>query len=569
MEGIKLKQEDFFTRIENDALGEGSNVKYVIDFPIVFELDDITWQFRKINSVIFKEKVAFRNVEINSGVQFQNCKFEKGIVFDKVRSINFDFNQNRENSSICFKSCEANFVSLENWCNLDRKFSFIDNCKIQKIIVNELRINNEGLKIRNSEIGNLDISKSIFDINISNSKFVEPFRVEGLNGNVTLFSNEFYNWVSFWNLQVLNSFILNKNLFKESFNIEGSRIRSMSIIGDVFEKKAKLENRDLTTNNLESSLDKLYVSEVKCSEGFYFLGLSQKINELKIPLTPESSGLLKFEAWDVDNAILTGVNQNLKLLFSRINFKFFMINDFTNYSDISFHKCKGFGECTLNLTNADLGSTKFNEFEFNTFKEIRADNVILDKINPTSCNWFDDTVLTIIDDTQSKEIKLKRKREVYRQLKQALKNNGNQIDSLSFQSREFSAYREQLKIANGKSRGDKIIMWVSQSNDFGLNWVKPVWIVFFVTLLFYLVLLPVISNEIEYGISLTDWSTIWSAFTSSSKSFWLLFNPIRKIDDVYGQNVTGLIYCLDLLHKIFLGVMIFQIIKAFRKYVSS
>ena len=72
-----------------------------------------------------------------------------------------------------------------------------------------------------------------------------------------------------------------------------------------------------------------------------------------------------------------------------------MINDFTNYSDISFDKCNGYGDCTLNLSNCDLGSTKFNEFDFNSFLEIRIDNISIDKINPTSSNWFKDEVIKI------------------------------------------------------------------------------------------------------------------------------------------------------------------------------
>lgn len=566
MTSIAINSENFFKSLEEDRFND---IQISTNFEVTIDSTIVTWHHRIIKNVVFKEKVVIRDCEINSGIKFTNCKFEKGIVFHNVKSTNYNSTYNPNNESVCFENSEATFIVFESNCFLDRSLTFKKECKIEKLYITNFENRNAGISIRNSIFNDVIISESKTEINFSNSIFQKSTRFELIIGDVTFVKNEFQEDIMIWNLECPYGLTLNYNLFKDRFEVDASRIKQLNIFGDTFSKKSKYDNTDTTNRITNTYLKKIHITEAIFIEGFEFNGTGKVLEKLEIPLIPASSGLLKFENWNIDNTILSGVNQNLKLLFIRINFKLFEIKDFTNYSDISFHKCKGVSNSELNLVNADLGSTKFNEFEFDTFKEIKVDNVVLDKINPTSCNWFEDKVLTIIDDTQSKEIQLKRKREVYRQLKQALKNNGNQIDSLNFQSREFSAYRKQLKIAKGKSRGDKIIMWVSQSNDFGLNWLKPAKIVFFATLFLYIILLPVISNQIEYGISLTDWSTTLSAFTSNSKSFWLLFNPIRKIDDVYGQNISGLIYFLDLLHKIFLGVMIFQIIKAFRKYVSN
>lgn len=188
-----------------------------------------------------------------------------------------------------------------------------------------------------------------------------------------------------------------------------------------------------------------------------------------------------------------------------------------------------------------------------------------------SCNWFKDDVLKIGDGTQTKESEFKRKREVYRQIKQSLKNNGNQIDSLIFQGRELLAYRYELKNSKNYKLSDRIIMSVSWSNSFGLNWIRPVVIVIGITLLIYIILLPCISSKITYTISLTreNFENTWVAFFHNLKFFWQLFNPIRKMNDICGKADSGWIYFLDLIHRIFLGIMIFQIIKAFRKHVSN
>lgn len=249
------------------------------------------------------------------------------------------------------------------------------------------------------------------------------------------------------------------------------------------------------------------------------------------------------------------------------------INDFTNYSDISFDRCRGNGdEAILNLINSDLGSTRFNEFNLKSFKVLRLNNVSVDKIRPSNVNWFDDNQVEIEIHEQSESEKAKRKREIYRQLKQALKNHGNQIDSLIFQARELRCLRDELKNSKKYNWGERIIMTISQSNDYGLNWIKPVGIVFLVTFFLYIIILSGISDKILFSISFDkeDLIQTWEVFTNNFKTLWNLFNPVRRFDLTYGETIqSDWIYFLDLLHRIFLGIMIFQIIKAFRKYVTN
>lgn len=570
MSGTPLSKKDFYDSLKYDALS-GSNI-IIVDFEVVIDNSIIDWHFREIKNVVFQEKVAVRDVDINSGLFFVDCEFKKGIVFHKVVSTNYNSTYNSQNSSLLFSNCIASTIIFTIDCFFERSITIDNNCRIlEKIVLKKTKIVNAGFSIKNSTVNYIDISNSEFDINFSNSTFLKPLRIDSLKGNVALISNEFSRWLRFWNIECNFSFTLNKNTFKDKFNIEGSRIKNLSIHGDVFEKKAELENRDLSGNNLETYLNQIYITEAKFIEGFDFNGLGKSIEKITLPITPEFAGVLKFVGWEVDHIYLSGINQNLKLLFKSMAFRFFMINDFTNYSDISYDKCKGYADCTLNLSDCDLGTTKFNEFEFDSFIQIRIDNATLDKIKPTSSNWFKNEALKIGNGTQTKQEEFKRKREIYRQIKQALKNNGNQIDSLIFQAREMSSYRNELKNSKKYKWTDRIVMTVSRSNDYGLNWGKPVIIVLAVTFIIYVILLPYLSNKIAYSLSFTleDFKNTEDAFYSNLKTFWQLFNPIRKMDDTFGKVDSGWIYCLDLLHRIFLGIMIFQIIKAFRKYVTN
>jgi hypothetical protein len=570
MSGTILPKKDFYNSLKQDALGD---MKIIIDFEVILDNSVIDWHFREIKNVVFNERVVVRDVEINSGLFFIDCEFKNGIVFHKVLSTNYSSTYNPNNCSVLFNNCIATEIRFETNCYFERSITIKNNCRIlEKIDVKLTKIVNAGFSIKESIINYIDISDCEFDVNFSKSSFLKPLKINSLNGNVTLISNEFSEWLRFWNVECNFSFTLNKNTFKDKFYIEGSRIKNLAIHGDVFNKKGEFENRDLSQNSLETYLNEIYITEAKFTEGFDFNGLGKSIEKITLPVTPEFVGVLKFVGWEVDHTYISGINQNLKLLFKNMSFRFFVINDFTNYGDISYDKCKGYGDSTLNLSNCDLGSTKFNEFAFNSFIKIRIDNATLDKIKLTSSSWFEDEALEIGDGTQIKQDQFKRKREVYRQIKQALKSNGNQIDSLTFQAREMSSYRNELKNSKKYKIADRIVMTVSQSNDYGLNWEKTVGIVFLGTFIFYLIILPSISDTIGYTIAkdYSDLNTTWGNFTNNSKLFWQLFNPIRQIKLTYGENVeSGWIYFLDLMHRIFLGIMFFQIIKAFRKYVSN
>lgn len=563
-----ITEIEFYLFLKNDTLRNN----YIVTFEVRIDNALISWHYRKFQNIIFHERVIIVDAELNSGMSFENCEFRKGIIFHNSKSTNYNSTYNSNNSSILFSNCNGSSLIFENECLFDRSITIKDNCKFEKIALNSTKILNLGLSIKDSSVDYVDIFNSELNVNLSNSIFFKRLRFETLLGSISFISNQFKGWLKFWNIECRSSFTLNNNKLEDTFDIEGSRINGLFIHGDTFDKKATLENRDVTGNNSEAFLNEIYITEANFTEGFYCNGLGKSIKKITLPLTPTFQGLLKFEGWKADTILISGINQNLKLLFKRMFFRFFMINDFTNYSDISFDKCKGYGDCTLNLSDSDLGATKFNEFAFDSFKAIRIDNATLDRIKPTSNTWFNDEVLQIGNGTQTKQEEFKSKREIYRQIKQALKSNGNQIDSLIFQSKELAAFRGELKNSKKYNWTDRIVMSVSQSNDYGLNWGKPVLIVLGITLLLYLILLPYLSDKIAYSISfkIEDCENTWNAFSSNLNVFWQLFNPIRQIKVTYGKNVTsGWIYFIDLFHRIFLGIMIFQIVKAFRKFVSS
>lgn len=225
----------------------------------------------------------------------------------------------------------------------------------------------------------------------------------------------------------------------------------------------------------------------------------------------------------------------------------------------------------LNLINCDLGSARFNEFDLASFDSIKIDNVLLDRIKASNVKWFDNDKLEI-GSNPSEQDKQRGIREVSRQLKHAQSSSGNQIDSLLFKAREMEAYRNELKTSGKNYKcSDKVIMTVSRTNNFGLSWWKPTWIIFLITLGFYLIMLPIFSTELNYTFpsSLKDVGNTFSEWINNLDVFWQLFNPARKFTSVYGEINSGWLQFLDLIQRIILGVFIYQIIKGFRRLTTK
>ena len=274
MTTVAITSENFFKYLEQDRF---SDIQISTDFEVTIDSNVITWHHKVIKNVIFKKKVVIRDCEINSGIKFTNCKFEKGVVFHNVKSTNYNSTYNPSNESVCFENSVATLIAFEKKCFLDRSLTFKEECKIEKLEITDFENRNAGIIIKNSNINYLTISHSKTEINLAYSVFQKSTRFESILGDVSFVKNEFIEDIMIWNLECPHRFTLNYNQFKDNFEIEGSRINTLTFIGDKFEKKSKFENRNLSGNNLETYLNKLYISEAEFIEGFEFNGLGKDI----------------------------------------------------------------------------------------------------------------------------------------------------------------------------------------------------------------------------------------------------------------------------------------------------
>ncbi|MFD2827104.1 hypothetical protein ACFSYG_11515 [Leeuwenhoekiella polynyae] len=572
--GTYLDIKTFFEYTDTQAF---SDKKYHVADQVLINSKNLTWESAAISNVNFIQPVVVSNVDIKSGLAFYNCNFEGGIIFRGVTCLEFDVEKSKAKCSLYFSNCQMQHFTMSENCHFKRNVRIENNSEVELLKLFQSKVEETGFYFdRSKSIKFFQLEGFIGSFKISNSTFEDMVRFESHAGEISLVKSVFKKSIQIWNLSS-RQLIFNDNTFEDTVKVTASRIASWSIIGDVFQKEIKYENFDRGGQIKECYLNGLYISQAKFIEGADIRGRGLTIDKITLPITSDLKGVLRIQNWHVAELDISGINQNLKLLLCQMYIRTLKMIEFTNYADVTFERCQAENELlktklvnssAIVMAHNDLGATKFIEMDFRSFITINVENTSFDGIKCSNVNWFDDSQLVMGFPNNNTPKAYRTRREIYRQIKHALKSQGNQIDSLLFQAREMRAHRAELKSSKIYGYNDRLIMTVNMTNNYGLDWFKPFWIVSLITLGFYFVELPFFSDKLEYSLA-TSWEEVkitWSECFGHFNVYWQMFNPARKFEAVYGSGRSASLYFLDLFHRLVLGVFIFQIIRAFRKF---
>lgn len=567
---IEISAKEFLKRLNSGNILAEEPLLVLDEITISESIDN--WEHRLIQNCVFKKQFLVENVDILQGFSFEFCEFEVGIIFHNVVASKFRVRKFLNNASLYFHECKIQLLHIVG-AKFSRGILCDINTEIQRFNIERSEVGNGGINIRNSSI------KESFDVtavksesfHISKSSIESRIRLQSLvSSSVSLIKSKFSEMVNIWNLRLNSNVTLNYNEFHDTFELASSMVKGLFSHGDIFKREFKV---DLTTKDgIEPTLDEIYFTEIQLSERFTLVGDEKIISKLTIPYTSKFQGVLKLGRCTFLEVSLSGVNEHSKILFKQVVFKYLRIRDFTNFSDITFSNCKGGDESEMEIVDSDLGLSKFNDFSFKSFNRLKFENAFLGKLICSNIQWFEEGQLVSDEDSKDNSKFLKNKRELYRQLKQALKSNGNALEGLEFQAKELKSYRAELKKSGSYKGGDRVIMLVNMTNNYGLNWWKPTWIILLITLFFYIPISVLVSDEFAFKLSLEgkDVKRTFAYFWDNNSLYVNLLNPTRKFSSVYGNGeLSNWVYWLDSIQRIILGLFIFQIIKAFRKFVSK
>lgn len=281
-------------------------------------------------------------------------------------------------------------------------------------------------------------------------------------------------------------------------------------------------------------------------------------------------GSIMFKDCQIATINFSSTNQKGSIMFRACQLSNVSFEDFSNFGNVQISLCKvvPYADSNFVVKRSDLGKTRLFNFSFKAFNKVSITDSDISGMLATGVVWFKDEALNTDlpwDDRASLS------REIYRQLKQASEKQGDRIQALDFQALEMRAFNQQLKAEERWWKNDRMILWLSQSNDFGLNWHKPLLIILLINIGFYILISIAATPDLDW-LPANEWSEIRYTLTVLCDKLYVfpqLFNPARAIDRMFGesaQHFPFFFYLLDALQRIVLTFFIVQIVSAFRKY---
>ena len=297
----------------------------------------------------------------------------------------------------------------------------------------------------------------------------------------------------------------------------------------------------------------------KDSEKEYEKAQENKLKLEKLHITDCTAGneaYLRVGFLAVNNFVLSNLRlpQNAELNIGDCHFKCFKLNNFRNVGKFKLYKINVFKNelkkknPTFQIDNTSIGDTDFQSLNLTSFDRVIMFDNIFSSIDYTNVQWKKSVEVGQFNDDE--ETKIAKKQDTYRTLKNVVQKNNDQPQALFFYTKEMKYHQKIVSGNKEYSLSDKTTLLFNKwTNNFGLSFWKPILILLFVlTPLFYWALLCSLGMTI---FNIAHWEFIAE-----------FLNPTHKFNWVQGFMPNF----IDILFRVFEGLLIYQTIQAFRKY---
>ncbi|GAB3788434.1 hypothetical protein GCM10028818_54980 [Spirosoma horti] len=443
--------------------------------------------------------------ELSCGINLLGCEFLSGFTIANIKA----------RSNFVLNNCT--FLSFDE--NVQSGDLNVFNTQLQ-----ELHIGNAGFIAENEQLPQSPINK-IEIVDLIAGKLV----LSGLRLNELIIRGE---KGSIKELQILSCEIgcisISETLFKKVFisSTTATDCFSFGSAADKFSLIGRQNNEDHTINSLSINLTE------QATRGEYYLWRAE-IKKLEIKGRNNSN--IHINECEIDT----------------LEFKYL-----TNTGELSLHNIDKVSR--LLLEHSIMGKAIFSNLEWTKRAHVQVvgslliDMVLMNTIFPMDLRGRTDDDWREIHSTLL-------------QLKYLSSQTGNRIQELAYEAREMFAYQKDKQTP--KSWGDRIVLWANWiTNNHGQSWLQPlVLLILFTAFTFF---------EIKINLGYT---IVWGTYNSNDLSDYLEFaiNPLHEFDKVFEYAKTipkqqiGNAKIWDFISKLFGGIILFQLIRAFRKYARS
>ena len=327
-----------------------------------------------------------------------------------------------------------------------------------------------------------------------------------------------------------------RNLTASSVRISGSKVIEKLVIHNV---TCDTLHISIPVKSLIISRESNSISSIK--------RLDIELHEIsdKPETTIQTNGL------GIDKLNLTGNLNGGRILIKESDFKDITLSSFINKGDFGLYSVKI--NDALRLLNVSLSNAEWNDV-------ILLGSVHISKSNISDIRYQNTKFpLSIIAED---ERDYSGTRDIYRQLEGAAIRQKDRKDELLFQQKKYELLEKQFSLEKSwQSVGDKFILCTNRlSNKHGQDWLRAFTITLALAILFY--------TTIKYQTGHRYFS--WSNTPGELSSFLsFLANPLHKANEVFGvEQLVGYPLLLDTVFKLLSGFLLFQMIRAFRKFVG-
>ena len=303
------------------------------------------------------------------------------------------------------------------------------------------------------------------------------------------------------------------------------------------------------------------------------------INELIVFAKENETGNIYVHNQEIEKISLYGTNKSNEFNFSNIKCNNVSIDKFKNEGILNFYgltpKHETIEAAYFQIVNSNLNNAQFFRIDFTLYKElIIIDSFITDCLF-ISCKWGQNVRALLgpgygsFEESIENGRKISSKevfaiREAYRQLKVSMSKHSDKIQESKFYAGELTFHN--LTLAWGSpfenQFWDKLILfWSKIFSDYGQSFVRPLfWLLFGHLGLFIL------------AIFLNGFSTLRiefcnptsEAFKEAFEKYFIYINPLRRLE----VSLTGYLIVLDLLMRVWSSYMVYNLIRASRRFIS-
>jgi hypothetical protein len=573
-----------------DFIAKFSSSTVLIDAPTAVEGDVVldSTNFRckvaSIANVTFDGTLVLKDIKDVESISFKKCIFNRGVEFNNITATGYDADV-KGFYSLELEECQIKASLLITISAFERGIR-IRNCKQDEhqdntLLISKCAVSKGEIKIDNTTASILQLlNLEIYGIGLGiyKSEIKEYIRIQSLetDGGLSVIKNEIEGDVHIWGGKT-SAVTFNHNEFKQDVRIEAvDNTGPFTSFRDDFAKYLQIDFDD-SADKVKARHDSLYFNAVKFGIGLMVNGFDKVITELNIHCSLDLTGTLQFNSCRIDKAIMYQDNHKANIVFNYCRFGVVNFEMFNNYGNVIFSSCKANKPedsetevpTEFIVSNSNLGKTQFQNFFFSSFDKVSIIDSLVSGIEFSGMHWFDEKVLDVGDSTSP----WRRQREVYRQLKQASEKQNDKFQALIFQSLELKAYKQEIGSKGRLATNDGIILWLGQTNDFGLNWLKPMGLLVLTSTILYFPIVISASCKISWlpACNYSDLKATLSEFWNYTYMWPQLYNPARTLKHAFhdGAQLGVGVYFWDMVQRIVLAFFIVQIVSAFRKYFKS